>query len=71
VMVSGRTTPHLSPQEAWALIASGEISGGMVPKVEAALRAAEAGVTVFIVDGRRPGAIVQCLKGEPEGTRIG
>ncbi len=42
--------PALTPTEAEALIASGEISGGMIPKVRSALGALTAGVRVRITD---------------------
>ena len=43
--------PHLSPDEAEALIAAGTIAGGMIPKVRAALDALARGVPqVRIVD---------------------
>lgn len=54
-----------------ALIASGVIGGGMIPKVEACLRAADAGATALIVDGREPGALLAAVRGEGQGTRIG
>ena len=40
----------------------GILSGGMIPKVEACLRAAEAGTEAFIVNGTAPGTISQLLK---------
>ncbi|MBF0246030.1 MAG: acetylglutamate kinase, partial [Planctomycetes bacterium] len=44
----------LSPEDVKGLIASGVISGGMLPKVQASLDAMEAGVNkVHIIDGRR------------------
>lgn len=39
----GRVIPSLSSREAVALIAEGIVSGGMIPKVECALRALDAG----------------------------
>lgn len=45
--------PSLTEREARALIASGVIDGGMVPKVEACFEALEAGAgTALILDGR-------------------
>ena len=47
--------PKLSEQECRALIASGVIDGGMVPKVEACFEALAAGAhSALIVDGRVP-----------------
>ena len=45
---------HINVAEARSLIADGTISAGMIPKIEAALEALEAGVgKLHIVDGRR------------------
>lgn len=49
----------VTPAEARRLIACGAIAGGMIPKVEACLRAAEGGVArTHIVDGRVPHALL-------------
>lgn len=53
------------------LIASGAIGGGMIPKVEACIRAAEGGAAALIVDGREPHALVAALRGDGSGTQIG
>ena len=51
VLAGGGLLPHLTPDEAEALIADGTISGGMIPKVRAALDALARGVAqVRIVD---------------------
>ena len=59
VLLPGRTEPveRLAGAEARALMAQGIVHGGMRPKVEACLAAAQAGVPAWIVDGRRPGAV--------------
>ena len=44
VLADDVVVPHLTPQETQALIADGTISGGMIPKVSAALNAVERGV---------------------------
>ena len=44
VLAGGAVTPQLTRAEILALIADGTISGGMIPKVRAALTALEAGV---------------------------
>lgn len=50
---------HISVSEARSLIADGTISAGMIPKMEAALEALEAGVgKLHIVDGRMPHSIL-------------
>ena len=70
---SGAVRARLSAGEARELLASGAIGGGMIPKVEAALRAAERGVPAAIIDGREEGALRSALVGGAGagGTRIG
>jgi len=65
-----RLIPRLSPPEANALIASGVAAGGMIPKLEAAVRAASAGCATRIVDGTQPGALARVLAGAPGGTTV-
>jgi acetylglutamate kinase len=51
----GKLIPQLNVTEARALIADGTISGGMIPKIETAIDAVEAGVSgAVILDGRIP-----------------
>ena len=51
----GKLIPHLTVAEARKLIADGTISGGMIPKIETAIDAVEAGVSgAVILDGRIP-----------------
>ena len=51
----GKLIPRLTVSEARALIADGTISGGMIPKIETAIDAVEAGVkAAVILDGRIP-----------------
>jgi acetylglutamate kinase len=51
----GKLIPRLSVAEARALIANGTISGGMMPKIETAIEAVEAGVSAAVIlDGRIP-----------------
>jgi acetylglutamate kinase len=68
---SGEFVAALSADECRALIEAGAIGGGMIPKVEACLRAAEAGATSLIVDGRQPGALRAALQGTTQGTKVG
>jgi acetylglutamate kinase len=50
---SGEVVTQLSPEEVRRMIAEGTIAGGMIPKVETALQAVEAGVrAAVILDGR-------------------
>jgi len=68
----GDSLARLSPVEATALVEEGVVSGGMIPKVEACLRAATGGTRTAIIDGRQPHALQAALKrGEPAGTIIG
>ena len=57
----GRLLSELSDREVRALIAGGVISGGMIPKAEAALRALETTERVHIVDGREPHVLIREL----------
>jgi acetylglutamate kinase len=53
-----------------SLLAEGVISGGMIPKVEAGLRAGAAGARCVILDGREAGSLLRALEPEPPGTVI-
>ena len=67
----GRSLARLSPGEATALVEEGIVSGGMIPKVEACLRAATGGTRTAIIDGRQPHALLAALeRGELAGTII-
>ncbi|MDF1620779.1 acetylglutamate kinase [Pseudothioclava nitratireducens] len=53
----GEVITQMTPDEVHGLIADATISGGMIPKVETALKAVEQGVrAVVILDGRVPNA---------------
>ena len=67
---SGKSMPRLSADDASSLIGSGVVSGGMIPKVEACLRALSAVPITQIVDGREPHALLKALAGKGEGTTI-
>ena len=62
--------PELTVSEAEAMIASGEISGGMIPKVRCCIDALNAGVkATVIIDGRVPHAtLMEILTDEGAGT---
>jgi len=68
---SKRTIPRLLPEQAQALIDSGIAAGGMIPKLEACLNALPNVVSTQILDGRRPHALMDCLDGSSNGTRVG
>ena len=67
---SGKLLPRLSADEASSLIGSGVVSGGMIPKVEACLRALSTVPITQIVDGREPHALIKALSGKGDGTTI-
>ncbi len=54
---AGEVVTQLSPDQVRAMIAEGTIAGGMIPKVETAMKAVEDGVrAAVILDGRLPNA---------------
>jgi acetylglutamate kinase len=66
-----RVLPVVTVQDIEAMIASGEIYGGMIPKVRAAVQCIQGNVKeVVIVDGAEPNVLSRVLGGEPIGTRI-
>lgn len=68
---SGRLLSVLTDCQVRDLIAGGTISGGMIPKAEACLRALEATARVHIVDGREPHVLIrELLTHEGAGTMI-
>jgi acetylglutamate kinase len=68
----GLLVRQLSLDEARAAIATGVVTGGMIPKVETAIAAVEAGVeAVVILDGRRPHAmLVELFTEHGAGTLV-
>jgi acetylglutamate kinase len=67
VFIEGSLASNLLQQEVNTYIANGEISGGMIPKVQSALNAVEKGVeSVMIVSGKKP----FFENGKWHGTRI-
>lgn len=67
---SGAVLSRVSASEAEALIASGVISGGMIPKINACLRALSAGSIARIIDGRKSHALLKEFDGQDGGTTI-
>jgi len=67
---SGEVVSRLSAGEAEALMASGVASGGMIPKINACLRALTVGTLARIIDGRKPHALIDDLEGKGGGTTI-
>ena len=68
----GKLIRQLSVAEARAAIADGVATGGMIPKLETAIDAVEAGVeAVVILDGRRPHAmLVELFTEHGSGTLV-
>jgi len=63
--------PVVTVAEIEAMIASGEIYGGMIPKVRAAMQCIQGEVQeVVIVNGAEPNVLSRVLKGGGIGTRI-
>ena len=69
---NGELIREMTVAEARGAIASGVAKGGMIPKLETAIAAVEAGVeAVVILDGRRPHAmLVELFTGPGSGTLI-
>jgi len=67
---SGVVIPRLSAGEAESMMTSGVISGGMIPKISACLRALNAGSITRIIDGRKPHALLKEFDGQDGGTTI-
>ncbi|MBU1378925.1 MAG: acetylglutamate kinase [Alphaproteobacteria bacterium] len=68
----GRLVRQMTVDEARAAIADGVATGGMIPKLETAIAAVEAGVeAVVILDGRRPHAmLVELFTEHGSGTLV-
>ncbi len=68
----GRLVPTLSRKEVSRMVKKGDIRGGMLPKVTAALLAVERGVRkAHIIDGRVPHALLlEVLTNQGVGTEI-
>jgi acetylglutamate kinase len=66
-----RVLPVVTVAEIEAMIASGEIYGGMIPKVRAAMECIQGEVQeVLIVNGAEPGILRQAVAEGSAGTRI-
>lgn len=66
----GALVPELDRSRAAALREAGVLAGGMIPKVDACFRAAEAGVAASMADGTVPGMLRRVASGGRAGTRI-
>ena len=67
---SGRVIPRLNARSARLLLGSGVVKGGMIPKLQACLRALDRVPETEIIDGRNPGALMDSLQGASAGTRV-
>lgn len=66
-----RVLPVVSVAEIEEMIASGEIYGGMIPKVRAAIQCIQGRVReVVIVSGEEPGVLTRAVREGGVGTRI-
>ena len=66
----GRVIRRLDRRRANILSNSGVIQGGMIPKLSACLKALERSPVANIIDGRQPGALLECVRGNSTGTTI-
>ena len=67
---NGVLIPELTSESARKLIESGVAAGGMIPKVNACLRAVSGTGIASIIDGRRPQALMNEIKNGGLGTVI-
>lgn len=66
----GHTLTQVNANEVRALITSGTAVAGMIPKLDAALRATAVGVRALVINGRQEHALRAALAGETVGTAI-
>lgn len=71
VKADGRVLESLPEAQAHELMSTGVIEGGMIPKVEACLKAATAGSRAVIIDGREEHALLNAVEGTGSGTIVG
>ena len=67
---SHKVYARMAASDVAALVSSGVVVGGMIPKVKACLCALVSVATAHIVDGREPHALVQAVAGKASGTTI-
>jgi acetylglutamate kinase len=67
---SGKAVPRLGRKEARKMIDSGLAAGGMIPKIEAGLKAMLSVPIVRIIDGRKLHALFHEISSETGGTTI-
>ena len=67
---SGQVISNITKAEAESMVYSGVISGGMIPKINACLRALSTDTNCRIINGRKPHALLGELTGGQGGTSI-
>ncbi|MFC1910087.1 acetylglutamate kinase [Chloroflexota bacterium] len=67
---AGKLMSKLSIDDAKSLVAAGVASGGMIPKIEACLKAVSGASVTSIIDGRQPNALIRLIDGDIRGTTI-
>ena len=66
----GKMIPHLNSTEAKKMIGSGAASEGMIPKIEASVKALTTVPIVRIIDGRIPHALLNDITGETKQSQL-
>jgi len=66
----GNLISRISGKEAEAMIIAGVIEGGMIPKVNACLKALKAGTITRIINGKNPHALLKEVENGDGGTTI-
>jgi acetylglutamate kinase len=67
---NGRLLKRVPAATGEALISSGIVKGGMIPKLQACIEAGQAGIEAHIVNGTKPGALLRCIEGASTGTVV-
>jgi len=68
---NGAVVDELGQALATELREAGVLSGGMIPKVDACMRAAEVGAEAYIANGTLPGTVRRLFSDDRPGTRVG
>ena len=68
---SGEAIPRLTITGAKNMLASGAASGGMIPKIEACLKALTTVPIARIIDGRVPHALLNVIASETKQSQLG
>ena len=66
----GMLIEELDAGSAASLREEGTVVGGMIPKIDAGLRATERGAAAYVANGRLPRTLERVVSGEALGTRI-